>query len=144
MTKKARLVAIPVVGEEKMGSSLEFSDDDKMLTLECDESVSDAQEQTNQLRKDTCDVGWDNQNSVKRMTIAHDKKDEVSLLSAPSQSTKVLVDDSVFKKLNMVVKSAWKDQTAGMTRILGPCVREEFMKDHEFCNKKTCRHIVTK
>ena len=143
-TKKARLIAGPIVGKEKMGCSSEFSDDEKTLTLTCDESVSDAREQTNQLRKGMSDVGWDNQNSVDRMTIAHDKKDEVSLLSAPSQSTKVLVEDSVFKKLNPVVKSAWKDQTKGMTRILGPCVRDEFMKDCKFCNEKTCRHIVTK
>ena len=143
-TKKARLIGGPVVGKEKMGSRSEFSDDEKTPSLACDESVSDAREQTNQLRKGMGDVGWDNQYSVERMTIAHDKKDEVSLLSAPSQSTKVSVDDSVFKKLNPVVKSAWKDQTKGMTRILGPCVRDEFMKDYKFCNEKICRHIVTK
>ena len=40
MTKKARLVASPVVGKEKMGCSLECSDDDNTSNLACDELVS--------------------------------------------------------------------------------------------------------
>ena len=54
------------------------------------------------------------------------------------------MEDSVFNNLDDVVKSLWKQQTKGMARILGPCVRDEFVKDYKFCNEKICRHIVTK
>ena len=81
MTKKARLVASPVVGKEKMGCSLECSDNDNTHTLACcDESVNDALEQTNQLGKDNCDVNFDNHNHIRQMTITHNKEDEAGLL----------------------------------------------------------------
>ena len=54
------------------------------------------------------------------------------------------LEDSVFNKLNHVVKSSWKQQTKGMNRFFRPCVRDEFMKDYKFCNEKICRQIVTK
>ena len=91
-----------------MGCSLECSDNDNTPTLAYDELVNGALEQTNQLEKDKCDVGCGNH--IKRMTITHEKKDEVSLLSAPSQSTFLSLEDSVFNKLNHVVKSTWKQQ----------------------------------
>ena len=80
MTKKARLVATPVVGKEKTDCSLECSDNDDTPTLACDELVNDALEQTNQLGKDNCDVNFDNHNHIRQMTITHNKEDEAGLL----------------------------------------------------------------
>ena len=121
---------------------MECGDNNHTPTLAIDESVNDTTlKQTNVLGKNKCNVCGDNQ--IKLMTIRHEKKDEVSLLSGPSRSTLVSVEDSVFNKLDHVVKLLWKQQTKGMNRILGLCVRDEFMKDCKFCNEKTCRHIVT-
>ena len=110
-----------------------------------DESVDDATKQREQLGNDTCDAHSDN--LIENMTITHEKKDEVSLLSAPpapSRSTLVSLENSVFNELSHGVKLSWKKQRKGMDRIFGPCVRDEFMKDYKFCNEKICRHIVTK
>jgi len=126
---------------EKKKWALICDNDDTLIETD-DGSVNDTLKQTNMFGKNECNVGGDN--VIKLMTIMHEKKDEVSLLSGPSRSTLVSVEDSVFNKLDHVVKLLWKQQTKGMNRILGPCVRNEFMKDCKFCNEKTCRHIVTK
>ena len=78
------------------------------------------------------------------MTITREEKDEVSSLSGPSRSAFVSLGDSVFSKLNHVVKLSWKQQTKGMNKILGLHMRDEVTKDCKSCNEKTCRHIVTK
>jgi len=146
MTTKGMLVTTDIVGKEKTCFDSECSDDDHTPPLAIDESLNDTiLKQTNLFGKNECNVRGDNLMEV--MTIGHEKKDEVSLLSVsggPSRSTHVSVEDSVFNNLDDVVKSSWKQQTKGMARILGPCVRDEFVKDYKFCNEKICRHIVTK
>ena len=144
MTKKARPTANQVIRKEKTGSRFECGDDENTLSLADDESVDDALKQRKQLGKDTCDVHRDN--DIEHMTITLEKKNEVSLLSAPapSRSTLVSLENSVFNELSHGVKLSWKKQRKGMDRIFGPCVRDEFMKDYKFCNEKICRHIVTK
>ena len=121
---------------------MECGDNDNTPTLADDELVNDALKQMNQLGKNKCDVSGDNH--IELITIRHEKKDEVSLLSGPSWSVVVSVEDSVFDKLNHVVKLSWKQQTKGMNRIFRLCVRDKFMKDHKFCNEKMRRHVVTK
>ena len=81
---------------------------------------------------------------MKHMTITHEKRDEVSLLSGPSRSTIVSLEGSVLNELSPGVKSSWKDQTKVMARVFGWSVRDEFMKDYKFCNEKICRQVVTK
>ena len=67
------------------GSNLECGDDDNTPTLVDDEAVNnDALKQTNKLGNDKCDVR--RENHIEQMTITHEKKDEVSLLSGPSWS----------------------------------------------------------
>ena len=73
-----------------------------------------------------------------------EKKDEVSLLSGPSRTTFVSLENSVFNELSPEVKSSWKEQTKVMSTVFGWCVRDEFMKDCKFCNEKTCKQVVTK
>ena len=109
--------------------------------MTCNELVNDALEQMNQLGKEECGVHADN--CIGLMTFREEKKDKVRLLSAPSLPTIVLVEDSVFSKLNHAVKLSWKQQTKGMNRILGPCVRDKFMKDCKFCDEKTHRHTLS-
>ena len=125
-----------------MGHHFVCSDDANTASLVNDESENDALKQTRQLGKNNCDGHRDNH--IKLMTISHEKKDEVSLLSGPSQSTVVSLENSVFDQLSRGVKSSWKEQMKVMTRVFGWCVRDEFMKDYKFCNEKICRHIVTK
>ena len=141
-TKKARSEATNVIGKEKTGYHFECSDDANTASLVNDESENDALKQTKQLGKNKHDAHRDNH--TKQMTISHEKKDEVSLLSGPSQSTVVSLENSVFDQLSRGVKSSWKEQMKVMTRVFGWCVRDEFMKDYKFCNEKICRQVVTK
>ena len=141
-TKKATPTATEVIPKDKTGSGFKCGDNENTLSLADDKSVNDALEKRNQLEEDTCDVHHDNH--IEHMTITQEKKDEVSLLSGHSRSTLVSLENSVFKELSHGVKASWKQQTKGMNRIFGPCVRDEFMKDCKFCNDKICRHIVTK
>ena len=142
MTKTVRLVVIPVVRKEKAGCNLECGDDDNTPSLADDELVNEALKQMHQLGKeDKCDVCCDNH--IEQMTITHEKKDEVCLMSGPSWSVFVSLEDSAFDKLNHMVKLSWKQQTKGMNRIFGPCVRDKFMKDLKSCNEEICRHIIT-
>ena len=107
-----------------------------------DESENDALEERNHSDSDWHDS--QHENHMDGMTITHEKKDEVSVLSATTRSTRVSLDDSVLNGLSPVVASAWKQQTKGMLRIFGPTVRDDFMPDYKFCNEKICEQIVTK
>ena len=140
--KKARTTGTHVIGKEKPGYHFECGDDDNTHSLADDESVNDALMQGKQLGEDMCDARHDN--DIKHMTITHEKKDEVSLLSGQTRSTFVSLENSVFDDMSNVVKSSWKEQKKAMSKIFGPCVRDEFVKDYKFCNEKICRHIVTK
>ena len=91
--------------------------------------------------EDECDVHDDNH--IEQMTITLEVKDEVSLLSGTSRSALMLFEDSVLNKWSHMVKLSWKQQTKGMNRIFGPCVRDKFMKDLKSCNEEICRHIIT-
>ena len=71
-------------------------------------------------------------------------KNEVSVLSAPTQSTFVPFDNTVFKSLRKGVQLAWTLQSKGMHRIFGLVVRDKFMPDCKFCNDKICEQIVKK
>ena len=122
-----------VVGKEKTGSNLECGDNDNTPSLMVDdELVNDTLKQTNQLGNNKCHVRCDNH--IEWMTITHEKKDQVSFSSGPSWPAFVLLEDNVFDKLNHMVKLSWKQQTRGVNRILGPCVRDKFTKD---CNADT-------
>ena len=92
-----------------------------------DESENDALEERNH-----SDSDWHNsqhENHMDGMTITHEKKDEVSVLSAPTQSTFLSFDNSVFNRLGKRVQSGWKLQLKGMLQIFGPVVRNKFMSD---------------
>ena len=88
--------------------------------------------------------GSDNENNMSGMMIVQSKKDEVSVLSAPTQSTFVSFDNSVFNSLGKGVQSVSKLQSKGVHRIFGLVVRDKFMPDCKFCNDKICEQIVTK
>ena len=83
-----------VVGKEKTGSNLECGDNDNTPSLMVDdELVNDTLKQTNQLGNNKCDVCFDNH--IGWMTITHEEKDEVILLSGPSPpSAFMLLEDS--------------------------------------------------
>ena len=85
-----------VVEKEQTGSNLECGDNDDTPSLVDDESANDALKWTNQLGNNKCDVCCDNH--IKWMTITHGEKDEVSLLSGPSWSAFMLLEDSMFNK----------------------------------------------
>ena len=78
------MVTNPIVGKEKMGSNSECSDNGNTPSLTDDGLVNDAPKQTSQLGNNKCDVCCDS--CIEQMTITREKKDEVSLLSGPSQS----------------------------------------------------------
>ena len=107
-----------------------------------DELENDALDEMNESEKVWQDSQYEN--DIDGMTITHPKKDEVSVLSAPTKSTGRSLDDSVLNSLGPLVASAWKQQTKGMLRIFGPVVRDEFMPNYKFCNEKICEQIVTK
>ena len=108
MTKKAGLVAL-------LEKKRQAGDNGDTPNLADDELVNDTLKQTSQLGKDKFNVCGDNHTEL--TTIAHKKKDEVSLLSVPSQSTVVLLKGSVFSKLNHVVKLPWKQRTKELNKF---------------------------
>ena len=89
MTKRARLAATTVVGNEKTGSHFECGDNKNTASLVDDELVDDTLEHAKQFGKNKCQAHCDNH--TKHMTISHEKKDKVSLLSGPSRSTIVFL-----------------------------------------------------
>ena len=93
---------------------------------------------------DNLESGSDGENNMNGMTIAQSKKDEVSMLSMATRTTLMSLDNSVFDRLGREVRSAWKMQSKSMMRIFQPVVRDKFMPNYKFCNKKICRQIVMK
>ena len=74
--------------KRKTGQNLECSDDDNTPSLADDESVNEADKPVGEGQK--CDVRCGNH--IEQMTITQEKKDEVSLLSGPSQPAFMLSD----------------------------------------------------
>ena len=81
-TKRARSEAISVGGKETTGSHCESGADGNTASLVDDESVNDTLEQMKQSGKNKCHAHCDH--DMKHMTITHERKDEVSLMSGHS------------------------------------------------------------